>query len=153
MTTTQLQHSHLVSTPPIFRHNKQWYVTCDCLVCDLSDLHGCAWSFKTRDPTANLTFDLTLSEREREERDRLILPYHHSAEQKTALLQVYLVPFCSLISLLSFVPAGWLWEGILPARRGWRLWWFRPRWWSWPLTLYHKYHLDFITSWKRLKAV
>ena len=40
------------------------------------------------DPTVNLTFDLTLSEREREERGRLVLPYHHSAQKKTALLQV-----------------------------------------------------------------
>ncbi|CAI8038431.1 Elongator complex protein 5 [Geodia barretti] len=39
------------------------------------------------DPTQNLTFDLTLSEREREERRKLVLPYHHSAGKKTALLQ------------------------------------------------------------------
>jgi hypothetical protein len=41
----------------------------------------------TPDPTANLTFDLTLSEREKEERGRLVLPYHHSHQKKTALLQ------------------------------------------------------------------
>lgn len=40
------------------------------------------------DPTLNLTFDLTLSEREREERGQLVPPYHHSAGKKTALLQV-----------------------------------------------------------------
>ena len=40
------------------------------------------------DPTLNLTFDLTLSKREREERGRLVLPYHHSAREKMALLQV-----------------------------------------------------------------
>ena len=47
---------------------------------------------KAPDPTANLTFDLTLSEREKEERGRLVLPYHHSAQKKTALLQVYTHP-------------------------------------------------------------
>lgn len=54
------------------------------------------WSFKPPDPAANLTFDLTLSDREKEERSRLALPYHHSAEQKTALLSVQPTPFCSL---------------------------------------------------------
>ena len=44
---------------------------------------------KALDPTANLTFDLTLSERAKEERSRLVLPYHHSAEKRTALLQVW----------------------------------------------------------------
>jgi hypothetical protein len=39
------------------------------------------------DPTQNLTFDLTLSEREREERKQVALPYQHSADKKTALLQ------------------------------------------------------------------
>ena len=42
------------------------------------------------DPTLNLTFDLTLSEREREERGQLVLPYHHSTRKKTALLEVSL---------------------------------------------------------------
>ena len=45
------------------------------------------------DPTQNLTFDLTPSEREREERRKLVLPYHHSAGKKTALLQVSATPY------------------------------------------------------------
>ena len=40
------------------------------------------------DPTHNLTFDLTLSEREREERGKVVLPYHHSLGKKTAMMQV-----------------------------------------------------------------
>lgn len=39
------------------------------------------------DPTDNLTFNLTLTDQEREDRDKLILPYHHSAKKKSALLQ------------------------------------------------------------------
>ena len=70
-----------------------------------------ASSDKTPDPTANLTFDLTMNEREKEERGKLVLPYHHSAEKKRALLLV-----CTSHGTVHFLAVcwwvnstGWLW--------------------------------------------
>ncbi len=42
------------------------------------------------DPTANLTFNLTLSEKERRERAKVVLPYTYTSERKSAHLQVRL---------------------------------------------------------------
>jgi hypothetical protein len=73
----------------------------------------------TPDPTANLTFDLTLSEREKEERGRLVLPYHHSHQKKTALLQVHQTGHTDHTQHHSPSPClpcpGWLWSDTLPA--------------------------------------
>ena len=42
------------------------------------------------DPTANLTFNLTLTEREKEDRSRVVLPYTHTSERKPEHSQVWI---------------------------------------------------------------
>ena len=69
-----------------------WEVLC-CVFTNkkstFSYLHSPSFHFQPPDPTANLTFNLTLTEREKEDRSQVVLPYTHTSERKPDPLQVW----------------------------------------------------------------